>query len=289
MSELIHIRTIRAWTPSAPSPVAFAKTARQHRGLHSSEVMTEREPESLRTRTCQQVVHRSRVPRQSKWSFVAVACTLVPVLFGAPTPQKERSLEGAYPRGKGVPVPTEEAYERVWDTAFASAKEDWRTTQFSLVLRFLPSFHPELQIIIRCGRDTEPLIRYSKARAPAHEVLMSAFAGQRDPDPTAVAKQMEVRHSILKVSQASAERWVEGFWRSLAESTTSLENSAFEGGIMLDPTIYRLEYSQRFNTLSFSFQDVEIGRESQGNLPVIRWMNGVRREIEGMLAERSQP
>jgi hypothetical protein len=118
---------------------------------------------------------------------------------------------------------------------------------------------------------------------------MSAFAGQRDPDPTAVAKQMEVRHSILKVSQASAERWVEGFWRSLAESTTSLENSAFEGGIMLDPTIYRLEYSQRFNTLSFSFQDVEIGRESQGNLPVIRWMNGVRREIEGMLAERSQP
>lgn len=267
MSELIHIRTIRAWTPSAPS----------------------REPESLRTRTCQQVVHRSRVPRQSKWSFVAVACTLVPVLFGAPTPQKERSLEGANPRGKGVPVPTEEAYERVWDTAFASAKEDWRTTQFSLVLRFLPSFHPELQIIIRCGRDTEPLIRYSKARAPAHEVLMSAFAGQRDPDPTAVAKQMEVRHSILKVSQASAERWVEGFWRSLAESTTSLENSAFEGGIMLDPTIYRLEYSQRFNTLSFSFQDVEIGRESQGNLPVIRWMNGVRREIEGMLAERSQP
>lgn len=207
---------------------------------------------------------------------------LSPVLQAQP--QKLSDQEPKYPVGLPIARPSRQTYERVWDAAFPNESDHGSPLRFSLVLRFLPSFEPESQIVIRCEKSETGAtsVDYAKATTSAVEVTYRDFLGERSPDVQAVAMKMGVKRVSFAATPGASRKWLEGFLRALASSAAGIEKRAFNGGVILDATEYRLQYTEEFNSLSFDFVGSPGGREHPNDLPVVKWMNATRRTIEDL-------
>jgi hypothetical protein len=72
------------------------------------------------------------------------------------------------------------------------------------------------------------------------------------------------------------------FWQAFAASAEILTKRALEGKVQLDGTQYRVQYDGAMEHLSLTFQDSEVGKDQPDDLPLARWMNSIRAQVEKM-------
>jgi len=206
---------------------------------------------------------------------ICLCVLLVPLaLAGA---QEPRACPLVDADGK-LPMPAEGTGGRVRDLAFPVEQGSWRTGGFMLVLRFVPSFHPESQIVVRYAVSGTASVDYRAAQASFEDVWRTYYC--RDLDNKALLRLMGVKKSSLALPDAVVQRWFEDLWRAWVASAPILEQEAYGSTVQLDGTRYHLDYYDAQKHLSLSVMGSEIPYEEAGDLPIVQWMNRVRKDIE---------
>ncbi len=183
--------------------------------------------------------------------------------------------------------PDPEVYRQILDTALPIKLDEGGTSKFSIVLRFLPSFHPESQIVIRYDGGDTVSVEYMAAKVQLSAVLRKYFSGTRTPDIAKAATLMEVRAELLRVSTETVRDWFHEFWSSLSASAEPLERKGFAREIQVDGTQYMLQYQEGTNHLTFQYAGSELNQDvnTAGNdLPLVKWMIKIYNEVSKHVA-----
>jgi hypothetical protein len=190
---------------------------------------------------------------------------------------------------RSYPVVSHDTHERVLDALFlpdqASAFDDF-------VLRFEPSFAPESQIIIKAptvisGKSVGvQVVEYSSLSGNIYVKLGAMLAQGAKEDPVEMAKLFQVRKRTIQIPMAQVKQWRSTLTSSINRSMKILEQRAKESEqgtetITIDGTFYELWFNQVASQIHFRLLDQEVSnREVTGVLPIVRWMNALRREID---------
>lgn len=215
---------------------------------------------------------------------ICLCVLLVPLaLVGA---QEPRACPLTDPDGK-LPMPAEGTSAKVRDLAFPAEQGSWRTGGFMLVLRFLPSFHAESQIVVRYTTiGGTASVDYRAAQASFEDVWRSYYC--RNLDNKALLGLMAVQKSSLAVPDAVVQRWFEDLWRAWVASAPILEQDAYGNTVQLDGTRYNLDYYDTQKHLSLSVMGSEIPYEEAGDLPIVQWMRKVLKDVEEKARQQPQ-
>jgi hypothetical protein len=158
---------------------------------------------------------------------------------------------------------------------------------YLLVLRFEPSFHPESQIVIKGGGNKVEVLEYTSLSGNIYSRLKEVLSHGGKEDAVEMAKLIKVRRRSIGMSDSKVKQWHAGFLHSFDELSKSFHDQTEqldkEGSItvVLDGTLYEFWYSQGVSKTSFSVWDEEVSdRQPNGVLKVVRWMNGVRHDVE---------
>ena len=185
--------------------------------------------------------------------------------------------------GRVVQVhPDPQVYRQILDMAFPSNLGKGRTNMFSLVLRFLPSFQPESQIVIRYDGNNNASLEYMVATVQLNAVLSRYFANTRTPDIAKAARLMDVKQAPLVISDEIVRSWFHELWTALSASTELLEKRGLAREIQADGTQYILHYQEGVNHLTFEYGGSELNNEATTNqydLPLVKWMMKIRKEV----------
>jgi hypothetical protein len=202
-------------------------------------------------------------------------------------PQKDASP-------KASPKVSQTTYNRVLDIVFPrddpSEKEKGRVI-FAFVLRFKPSFKSELQIVIRKreGTDKVKIIEYMSPDGSIYGKLNKILSQTGREDAAEMAKSITVRKRVMEAPYLQVGQWHSGFLESLESSLKTFRRRAQQSDkegtitVFLDGTFYDLWYENGIDEISFSVYDEEINdTQSAGNLPLVQWMNTVRRRVSSL-------
>lgn len=176
---------------------------------------------------------------------------------------------------RSIPVVSSEARRTILDLAFPRNETLQRGELAKLVLRFLPSFHPESQLTITVRQNDEVHLEVLLSTAQLDRVLDETANDSNVEIPRVVAHMGITRRSRL-LSAAEFQQWHRGFWLALNDSTMPLMERAAKHLVQLDGTRYLLQYVDGITSLSFDVLDSEVGQDSGNDLPLVRWMNQIR-------------
>lgn len=194
---------------------------------------------------------------------------------------------------KTYKVVSSETYERVLDIVFSRNEP---TQNYDFVLRFKPSFAPESQILVKTpiifkgAVDKVEVVTYTSLSGNIYGVLNSTMAHGGKEDPVEMAKLIQVQKRVIEVPIARVRQWRRNLAAAFGASMKRLELRAAEsergiGTITIDGTFYDLRYDQVGSHISFSVLDHEVSnREVTGGLEIVRWMNTLRRDVEGYVS-----
>ena len=195
------------------------------------------------------------------------------------------ALVGGQINSTGIPQPDSAAREKILDLAFVHVKQPGQATRSSMVLRFLPSSHPEKEIHILFGTAPGVIAEYSAASVQLEAALANAPPERRGLNARAVVESMRVRRKSITVRPEIGEEWLRQFWQAFAASAEILKKRALEGKVQLDGAEYRVKYDGAMEHLSLTFQDSEVGQDQPDDLPLARWMNSIRAQVEKMVGK----
>jgi hypothetical protein len=151
-----------------------------------------------------------------------------------------------------------------------------------IVMRFMPSFHPESQIILRFDDKGTATVDYIKLRTGITEFLHAAVnPGRDDPDNlnrAALEKALGLQRTIRRMEGRVAGSWLDEFWKSLARSPEQTKNEI--GQIQLDGTMYELRVITQMASWQLRVADDEVANKTNGRVPIVQWMNSVRVELD---------
>jgi hypothetical protein len=148
----------------------------------------------------------------------------------------------------------------------------------TLVLRFLPSFHPESQIVIHLNDRNEVAVDYWAATVQLMEVLKS---GNNDIEKT--TNLMKIRHNRVVVSSEVFNSWFAAFGEALAESTNHLMKRSLSDLLQLDGTEYIVEYYATQGRLSLRLWGSELGVDSlEKDSSIVKWMALILKEVKAV-------
>jgi len=176
-----------------------------------------------------------------------------------------------------------EVRERILNLAFPQVLEENQKTEFSLIVRYLPSIHPERQVVIRYYQHSYVSIEYRVAR-----VALQTIVRENDISTMKLEQAvglMEIGSKSVSVSAQTVLKWFHSFWSSLGESTGIIEKRAMERWVQADGTIYEVNYREHGNTLSLRLWGPEIEPEAgigRNDPAILGWMLGLLKEIEIM-------
>lgn len=229
-----------------------------------------------------QAMSKMKLPSETRWCrprrLVQVqAWIAILLLLAVVGPLVAGAQEGRTCSSRTIPEPAEGMYDRVLNRAFRVEPVGTQPPHISIVLRFLPSFHPESEIAIRYA-DGAVSAEHMVATVPFDQLWRKYFC--KTPTEGALAKMMAVRRRRFTAEAETAEKWFRDFWKAINESTTPLQERGSKKLYQLDGTRYRLEYQEGLNSLSFEIVGSELGHDGTGDLPLVQWMNSVRKEIE---------
>jgi hypothetical protein len=195
---------------------------------------------------------------------------------------------------KASPVVSQTTYNRVLDIVFPrddSGESEKGRVFFAFVLRFKPSFKPELQIVIkkREGTDKVRILEYMSPDGNIYGKLNEILSKTGREDAAEMAKSITVRKRVVEVPYLQVKQWHSGFLESLGVSLRTfsrrIQQADMEGTItvFLDGTFYDLWYENGIDEISFSIYDEEANdHRSTGDLPLTQWMNTVRRKVSNI-------
>ena len=211
-----------------------------------------------------------------------IALTLVLQVTDASSQSRSSLQEG---RLKSYKVVSPETYNRVLEILFPRNDPDPGKTIFAFVLRFKPSFQPELQIIIRRRLDKVEVVEYTSLNGNIYSKLDDVMAHGGKEDAVEMAKLIKVRRRSIAVPYAQVKQWHMSLLDSVGESLKAFKEKSeeYDRGtvtLALDGTAYDLWYEQGLNKMAFSLYDEEINDlRSTGDFKLVQWMNSVRREV----------
>jgi hypothetical protein len=196
---------------------------------------------------------------------------------------------------KPLKVISRDVYDAVLDIVFPRDSPDPSKTYSSIIMRFKPSFDVERQIVIRNTSGSYEVLEYEAIDGNIYGRLNHLINEGRSTKPEEMAKFLKVSKHTINLPRQQVENWHAAFLNSVARSLDkfrrSLEELEKEGTVTLplDGTIYELWYEQGMNKIAFSVYDVELTKpEATGDLPLVRWMNMIRLEVERSVKKPSQ-
>ncbi len=165
-----------------------------------------------------------------------------------------------------------------------------------LVLRFLPSSHPEAEIVLDYGLDSRATVEFRSLRRPLQETLRSSHKGLSALDLGQLERLTGLTRAELPISPAQAKEWLKGFFDSAGQDAAALKERAFRGEasgemyVQMDGTRYIIELQTGRDRFSLETMGSEIDTQptSAEDLPVIEWMNSIRRRVLDLLAASSR-
>jgi hypothetical protein len=179
------------------------------------------------------------------------------------------------------------AYDSVLDIVFPKDIPEPDKTYFSIIMRFKPSFDVERQIIIRKTEGKYEVLVYEAVDGNIYRKLNHMINDRQITKPEEMAKFLKVSKRTISLPHKQVENWHAAFLntisRSLDKFRQDLEELEKAGTVtvLLDGTTYELWYEQGMNKIAFSIYDAELTKlEATGILPLVRWMNKIRLEIE---------
>jgi hypothetical protein len=184
-------------------------------------------------------------------------------------------------------VISRDAYESVLDLIFPKDISEPDKTYFSIIIRIKPSFDIERQIIIRKTVGKYSVLLYEAVDGNIYRKLNHIINDRQITNPEELAKFLKVSKRTVSLPHKQVENWHAAFLNALSRSLDKLQYDLEElekqgtVTVLLDGTTYELWYEQGMNKIAFSVYDAELTKsEVTGILPLVRWMNTVRLEVE---------
>ncbi len=188
---------------------------------------------------------------------------------------------------KSSSVVSQKTYDRVLDILFPRQPSTLEYVDFSIAIRFHPSFAPKSQIVISKFKNKVEVTEYKSLNGNISDNLNQILAKNCKEDAEAMAKQIKIEKKTKVVSLAKVNEWHNNFLTSLGDSLNVIKqrsrkfDETGEVTVILDGVTYQLWYENNSNKIELSFYDEEIDDSSiTGDSPVVQWMNKVRLELQ---------
>jgi len=200
-------------------------------------------------------------------SVIASLGLLVLVVLQPQSIAKHTQAENAAPKSVG--------YSEVVDCAFQFSRgipAEFSEMDYRIVVRFLPSWGPESQIVFLRNKDrTFRVIDYrlKKGTRPISEEYNEVVRNNPNASVEDVLKRITVEITEERPDESKA-RLVEQFFR-LSIPTD------IDPDLCLDGTTYHLWVQTQSNSIQASLSDCAYGKNSDST-PILRWMKAVQKE-----------
>ena len=154
-----------------------------------------------------------------------------------------------------------------------------------MVLRFLPSFHPQVQIVIRYDRESTVSVEYRTLQRPLQDTLR---VNAVPLDLKTIQRVAGLSRAEITVDSTQGKKWLTGFFESFGKDAARLGTRTFRGEltgetyVQLDGTRYLVELETNRDRLSLDTMGPEINTQTNANtedLRAVDWMNEVRQQV----------
>jgi len=145
-----------------------------------------------------------------------------------------------------------------------------------LILRFAPSFSPELQIAITLQPDHVATAEYRWASISSSAVFRK-MAGH--PTAASVVTGMKIQRSMISIPRDLATVWLRQFWLELEKTSAQFSQELLSHQITLDGTKYYCEYDEYPKHFVVEMQASEVEYETPQDPSLVKWMNEIRRTV----------
>lgn len=181
--------------------------------------------------------------------------------------------------------PAYRRYQRVVDLLFPRAPSPGMMGDYYIVLRYLPAFDAETQIIIVKQRHKTFLIRHYYLPKGSKSIAVQVAdeierVGTQSPRELADRIRVEVRDVSLPPATIA---------ELLARFQKLRISPQLDTRIMIDPTWYELWFrtTSSGSELHFLYGDIDYGQDQKAH-PLVHWMNQVREAVESSEQRQSE-
>ena len=148
---------------------------------------------------------------------------------------------------------------KILNQVFSPPEADFSKSQFSIVLRYLPSFQPEEQIMLTYDPSSSGHVTYETLKIPLRKAL-----GESD-DRTTLSSRAGLRTTTASISGPKVIAWFRNLTASMASSLPLIQQQAVPNAktheltLLLDATSYIVESDAFQNHVSFDVVGSELG------------------------------
>jgi hypothetical protein len=181
-------------------------------------------------------------------------------------------------------------YDLILDQVFPRDGRPHQATA-TFILRFLPSFQPEEEIVITLGPESKASVVTFRAEDSIWRKLGEASRNGGAASPLAIAASVKVERMQLAVAEAAARKWADQLLGAAEAYAKDLRaapagNAGNENSIEVDGTLYRMviETPQSDLTLEFSATGTPTHQNALDDF--MGAMERVRREVTALQKQR---
>jgi hypothetical protein len=184
-----------------------------------------------------------------------------------------------------------EDYNRVLGLVFSAEAQPPKDLVFSIVLRVLPSFEPESQVIITQSRRQVAHVEYIVAEHNVFATINELLRVTREARPEILARGVRVQRRTFDLPAARASALQAGLFGCLSETMSALRaasatlHASGEATITLDGESYELWYEQGMTRFSGFFSASEANLSAAPDAGGVgNWARAFRDEMLSLAA-----
>jgi hypothetical protein len=191
------------------------------------------------------------------------------------------------------PIVSPEVCGRILDTVFSHEGPRASQLQYSMVLRFMPSHYPEVELVVMVlngGKAETMLLRVSGPSVwdTANEYIQKTGSA----DVQQIAKLVQTTKQVVSVSPVRVALWHSGVLKSIGRASVELQQDFVslkktgETTIFLDGSTYELWFTQGLTEIHWVVIDEEVNdTQVAGYSSLAKWMNEIRRYSFGHIVK----
>jgi hypothetical protein len=171
--------------------------------------------------------------------------------------------------------------EEVLARAFHTERDSQAQVPLSVAVTFLPSCYPESKLVIRFRSMTQADVEYVQAKLSSREAVQK-LRTQAGSDVDAAVALMGIERSRKSIAPETAMAWLAGLRAAVSDLLDGGKELVPGHLVHLDGTLYRLEYLGA-TRVSVTTDGCEVSTDCAHDTPLVRWMDGLRREVETLV------
>jgi hypothetical protein len=181
-----------------------------------------------------------------------------------------------------------DTHKKVLDLLFPLDALDVHANEFVVILRYMPSFEPESQIVMVAREGKVQVTDYISLDGNIYSKLNQIKAETKREDPLEMSKMLHVKKRELTITFIQVQRWrqhlIDGVSMSLRPKRFEAAIPPKSASVTLDGTVYELWDSSGVFGGSGEFHYSVYGSEVttpvfRDESPFIGWMKRIRKEI----------